>query len=246
MLLCSFGQRPGLCGLLVHAFFIKKLCFVPADCFISFYFILPTPLPLNFRNILSSFTAYFVLIPCILRYYFLISWRMLLSIYLREKVTLLLYVLTVFFLFKWKCPRFQKCLLNFPGKLNSFTVVKLLLSFHFLLGASDLSKRDDQMKTLGCANAKAVTDAVAEARTATSGLKMLECHCCIYMQYCWVLVAFFKLQASNNNNNNLKVLQTILLIVWVFLFLTYHSLWHLGSRTELTIIFVFPLAHFCI
>jgi len=35
------------------------------------------------------------------------------------------------------------------------------------------------MKTLGCANAKAVTDAVAEARTATSGLKMLECHCCI-------------------------------------------------------------------
>lgn len=52
MLLCSFGQRPGLCGLLVHAFFIKKLCFVPADCFISFYFILPTPLPLNFRNIL--------------------------------------------------------------------------------------------------------------------------------------------------------------------------------------------------
>lgn len=106
MLLCSFGQRPGLCGLLVRAFFIKKLCFVPADCFISFYFILPTPLPLNFRNILSSFTAYFVLIPCILRYYFLISWRMLLSIYLREKVTLLLYVLTVFFLFKWKCPRF--------------------------------------------------------------------------------------------------------------------------------------------
>lgn len=106
---------------------------------------------------------------------------MLLSIYLREKVTLLLYVLTVFFLEPRAFPLEKKCLLNFPGKLNSFIVVKLLLSFHFLLGASDLSKRDDQMKTLGCANAKAVTDAVAKARTATSGLKMLECHCCIYM-----------------------------------------------------------------
>lgn len=60
-------------------------------------------------------------------------------------------------------------------------MVKLLLSFHFLLGASGLSERDDQMKTLGFANAKAETDAVPEARTAISELKMLKCHYYTYM-----------------------------------------------------------------